>query len=308
MQHGRVIQSTGSWYEVMLKNGVTLSCRLKGKFRLQESRFTNPIAVGDEVIVDADEDGASVITQIQARKNYLIREATHKTEHKHIIASNIDQVVIIATLKLPRTSTGFIDRVLLTAEVYGIPAVIVFNKYDIYNAKDKEKLIELEYIYKQAGYTVLTTSVISNLHVAHLKDILKDNTSLIAGHSGVGKSSLINTMEPELNLRVDFISKAHGKGTHTTTFARMMPLSFGGFIIDTPGIKEFGTVDLEPEEISHYFPEFRKYLLECRFNNCVHYNEEGCAVKDAVENLEIAPSRYINYLSIYEEVKSKKKW
>lgn len=308
MQQGRVIQSTGSWYEVMLQSGAKISCRLKGKFRLQETKFTNPIAVGDEVIVDSDEDGSSVITEIHPRKNYIIREATHKTDHKHIIASNIDQLIIIATLKLPRTSTGFIDRLLLTAEVYGISAVVIFNKYDLYNAKDKEKLFELEYIYKQAGYTVMHTSATDNLHVLQLKEILKENTSLIAGHSGVGKSSLINAIEPEMNLRVDEISKAHGKGTHTTTFARMMPLSFGGFIIDTPGIKEFGTVDMEPEEISHYFPEFRKYLLECRFNNCVHINEEGCAVKDALENLEIAPSRYINYLSIYEEVKSKKKW
>ncbi|MBP8755258.1 MAG: ribosome small subunit-dependent GTPase A [Chitinophagales bacterium] len=308
MQQGRVIQSTGSWYEVMLHNSAIISCRLKGKFRLQESKFTNPIAVGDEVIVDSDEDGSSVITEILPRKNYIIREATHKTDHKHIIASNIDQVLVIAALKLPRTSTGFIDRLLLTAEVYGIAAVVVFNKYDLYNAKDKEKLFEFEYIYKQAGYTVMHTSAKDDLNILQLKDILKDKTTLIAGHSGVGKSSLINVMEPALNLRVDVISKAHGKGMHTTTFARMMPLSFGGFIIDTPGIKEFGTVDMEPEEISHYFPEFRKYLLECRFNNCVHINEEGCAVKDALENLEIAPSRYINYLSIYEEVKSKKKW
>lgn len=308
MQQGRVIQSTGSWYEVMLNNGATISCRLKGRFRLQDNKLTNPIAVGDSVMVDADEDGSSVITQINTRKNYIIRAATHKTEHKHIIASNIDQLIIIATLKMPRTSSGFIDRVLLTAEVYGIPAFVIFNKYDIYNAKDKEALAENEHIYNAAGYQSFHTSVIDNLHVTQLKEILQDKTSLIAGHSGVGKSSLINAMEPGMNLRVDIISKAHGKGTHTTTFARMMPLSFGGFIIDTPGIKEFGTVDMEPEEINHYFPEFRKYLSQCRFNNCVHYNEEGCAVKAAVENLEIPPSRFINYLSVYEEVKSKKKW
>ncbi len=308
MLAGRIIQSTGSWYEVILENGSVLRCRLKGKFRLRESKFTNPVAVGDAVIIGRDEDGSNNIMEILPRKNYIIREATHKTDHKHIIASNIDQVLVVATLKLPRTSTGFIDRLLLTAEVYGITALVVFNKCDLYNAKDRDLLAELEYTYRQAGYSVLHTSVPGNTNIQQLTEVLTDKTTLIAGHSGVGKSSLINAVEPSLQLRVDAISKAHGKGTHTTTFARMMPLSTGGFIIDTPGIKEFGTVDMEPGEISHYFREFRKYLPECRFNNCVHYNEEGCAVKQALENLEIAPSRYINYLSVYEEVKSKKKW
>lgn len=305
---GRVIQSTGSWYEVILDNGAFISCRLKGKFRLEDTKLTNPIAVGDIVSVDADEDGSSVITEIHKRKNYIIRSATHKTEHKHVIASNVDQVIIIATLKQPRTSTGFIDRVLLTAEVYGISAYVVFNKYDIYSDKEKEEIEELEFTYNEIGYEAFHTSVIESQNVFRLKEILKNKISLLSGHSGVGKSSLINAMEPALNLRVANISKAHNKGTHTTTFARMHALSFGGFIIDTPGIKEFGTVDMEPEEIGHYFPEIRNRMHQCRFNNCVHYNEEGCAIKAALDNHEIAPSRFINYLSVYEEVKAKKKW
>ncbi|MFN3940067.1 MAG: ribosome small subunit-dependent GTPase A, partial [Chitinophagales bacterium] len=233
---GRVIQSTGSWYEVILENGAIISCRLKGKFRLEDSKLTNPIAVGDRVTVDADTDGASVITEIHKRKNYIIRAATHKSGYKHVIASNVDQVIVIATLKQPRTSTGFIDRVLLTAEVYGIPAYVVFNKLDIYTIKEREEMEELAFTYNEIGYTSFPTSVIDKRNVFRLKEIMQEKISLLSGHSGVGKSSLINAMEPALHLRVANISKAHNKGTHTTTFARMHALSFGGYIIDTPGI------------------------------------------------------------------------
>jgi len=305
---GRVIQSTGSWYEVLLDSGAVISCRLKGKFRLDKKKLTNPVAVGDLVMIDADTDGTSVINEILPRSNYLVREAPQKKEHTHIIASNIDQVVVVATVAKPRTSHGFIDRVLFMAEVYGIPAYVVFNKYDLYTDKEKELMMEWGGGFILAGYPCFHTSAITGENKGKLKDLLQDKITLLTGHSGVGKSTLINALEPGLDLRVGALSSYHDKGQHTTTFARMFPLTFGGFIVDTPGIKEFGMVNVEPEEAGHYFPEIRERMEHCKFSDCVHYNEQGCAVKDAVEAGEIDPDRYITYLAIYDEIKSKKAW
>lgn len=305
---GRVIQSTGSWYEVLLDNGAVISCRLKGKFRLQGKKLTNPVAVGDMVLVDADEEGSSVITEIEPRHNYLVREAPQKKEHTHIIASNIDQVIVVATLVKPRTSPGFIDRVLFMAEVYGIPAYVVFNKYDLYTEEEKELLMEWGGTYILAGYPAFHTSVLSAENISRFGALLKDKITLLTGHSGVGKSSLVNALEPTFNLRIKEISAYHEKGQHTTTFARMFPLSMGGFIVDTPGIKEFGMVNVSAEEAGHFFPEIRERMEHCQFSNCVHYNENGCAVKAAVGSGEMSEQRYISYLSIYEELKSKKPW
>ncbi|MBC8173741.1 MAG: ribosome small subunit-dependent GTPase A [Chitinophagales bacterium] len=305
---GKVIQSTGSFYDVLTEDGKIISCRIKGKFRLDEKKQTNPVAVGDIVEVDIEE-GSSIIKEIHSRRNYIVRSDTHKKEFKNIIAANIDQTVIIASLVQPRTSYGFIDRVLLTAEVYDIPAYVVFNKSDLLKKqKDWALLDELLFSYNEAGYSSFTTSLIKKENLDVLQSILKNKTTLLTGHSGVGKSSLINFIEPQLNLKVKEISKYSEKGQHTTTFAKMHPLTFGGFIIDTPGIKEFGTVDIEAYEVGHYFPEIRRIMHTCRFNNCLHINEEGCAVKELLESGKFSPTRYRSYITIHEEIKTAKKW
>ncbi|MBC8045257.1 MAG: ribosome small subunit-dependent GTPase A [Fimbriimonadaceae bacterium] len=314
---GIVIQSTGSFYDVMLDGGEIIVCRLKGKFRLDDKKQTNPVAVGDKVIIEKDvRPGGEVehnrdnfvIEEIHPRKNYIIRSDTHKKEFKNIIASNIDQCVIIASLIQPRTSYGFIDRVLLTAEVYDIPAYVIFNKHDLYRKRENELLEEFMFSYNEAGYKSFSTSVIKNENLDKLKALLQNKTTLLTGHSGVGKSTLVNTIEPQLNLKVKEISKHTEKGKHTTTFARMYKLSFGGFIIDTPGIKEFGLMDIEAYEVGHYFPEIRKLIDKCKFNNCLHINEEGCVVKQLLEEGKFSPSRYNSYVTIHEEIKAGRKW
>ncbi len=302
---GKVVRSTGSWYIVLTDEEKLYQCKLKGKFRIQGIRTTNPIAVGD--IVDflfREEEESGVIQKIHPRDNYVIRKATKLSKAAHIIASNIDQAVIIASLVQPRTSTGFIDRLLVTTEAYHIPTIIVFNKNDLYNDELKDYLNELTRVYTGAGYTCLTTSAKEQYNVEALKELLKGKTSLLLGHSGVGKSALINAIDPKLNLKEGEISKMHEKGKHTTTFAEMFPLAFGGFIIDTPGIKEFGLVGFDSLELGQRFPEIRDKMPHCRFNNCVHVKEPGCAVVEAVENGEIARFRYVNYLNMLEEVKS----
>lgn len=305
---GTVIKSTGSWYHVLAENNQKYECRLKGNFRLKGQKNTNPVTVGDhvEIEVEANTNNA-VITSIEERKNYIIRKATNLSKQTHIIASNIDQAILVVTLAYPRTSTGFIDRFLVTGEAYGIPVVIVFNKADIYEGAGMEIVKELAKVYEKAGYKTLFTSALNKTGINELKEIMKNKVSLISGHSGVGKSSLINALEPSLNLRVAEISETHEKGMHTTTFAEMFPLSFGGFIIDTPGIKEFGMVDIKPEELGHFFPEIRELMHHCKYNNCLHQNEPGCAVRNAVEENLFDEERYINYLNILNSEELKKK-
>ncbi len=296
---GVVIKSTGSWYTVLTENKTILECRIKGLFRIKEIKTTNPIAVGDKVEFEMEADGRGVIHSIEERKNYIIRKSINLSKQSHILASNIDQALLIVTLAMPRTSTGFIDRFLLTAEAYHIPVSIIFNKIDLFADADvMEELNQFISIYERIGYKCYKVSATKNIDIDILKEITTDKTTLIAGHSGVGKSTLINAMDNNLDLKTGEISDAHSKGKHTTTFAEMHPLSYGGFIIDTPGIKELGLVDMEKEEISDYFPEMRAIRNNCKFNNCLHLNEPKCAIIDAVDNGEIAVSRYNSYLGI----------
>ena len=305
---GVVIQSTGSWYAVKLSDGSVVDCRIKGKFRLQEKKVTNPVAVGDIVTV-VQEGNDAVINSIHTRKNYIVRSTPHKKEHKHILAANIDQCIVIASVAQPRTSYGFIDRVLLTAYVYDIPAAVVFNKSDLIKKKKEENITKtLIETYVSIGHTSFSTSVVKKENLDLFRELLSGKISLLCGHSGVGKTTLINAIEPSLDLKVQEISRYTEKGQHTTTFARMYDLSSGAKIIDTPGIKEFGIVDIGPEELGHYFPEMRERMQQCRFNNCVHINEEGCAVLNAVDTGEIAATRYLSYLSFYDELVAQKQW
>jgi ribosome biogenesis GTPase len=298
---GVVVKSTGSWYQVKTQEGHLIQCRIKGKFRLEGIKHTNPIAVGDFVeyeIENNNEQNTAVIHKIYDRKNYIIRKSSNLSKQTHIIASNIDQALLVAALVQPQTSLGFIDRFIMTAEAYHIPTIIVFNKSDLYEGALKDILNETMSIYQNIDYTCFETSVLSGQNTDKLKSILKDKTTLVAGHSGVGKSSLLNHISPGLNLKTGDISNFSQKGTHTTTFAEMFELSFGGSIIDTPGIKEFGIVDFNESEISHYFKEMRPYITQCRFNNCKHLNEPGCAVKEAVGNGKIAQERFNSYMNI----------
>jgi ribosome biogenesis GTPase len=279
-------------------DGSIVECRLKGKIRLDGRKSTNPIAVGDLVDIETDKEGDTAITKIHERRNYIIRKSINLSKQVQIIASNLDQAVLIATLVAPRTSMGFIDRFLVTAEAYDIPAKIVFNKKDILG----EELLPLQQevidMYRSVGYDCYLVSAFDKNDIEQLKDLLKDKTTLVTGHSGVGKSSLINGIEPSLDIKTGDISEAHLKGMHTTTFAELHALSFGGNIIDTPGIKELGLVEMKKEEIGHYFPEIRDLMNDCRFNNCIHVNEPGCAVIKAMEEGRIYAERYHSYLSI----------
>ncbi|MBT3174398.1 MAG: ribosome small subunit-dependent GTPase A [Lentimicrobiaceae bacterium] len=300
---GRVQKSTGSWYSVATDTGQIYQCRLKGVFRNKGIKATNPIAVGDIVDITIDSgDGTGLITNIHPRTNYLIRKATKLSKVTHVIASNVEQVIIIVSLVQPRTSTGFIDRILTTAEAYHIPSVIVFNKTDLYDKNVIEKLQHLRSIYKKIGYKTIKTSAKTGDGLQDLKHVLKDKISLLSGHSGVGKSALINKLDPNLNLKTGQISDYHLKGMHTTTFATMFQLSFGGNVIDTPGIKEFGLVEFEKVDLGQRFPEIRCLMKDCKFNNCVHLNEPGCAVITAAKNGEIAEFRYENYLNMLNSI------
>jgi ribosome biogenesis GTPase len=296
---GTVVQSTGSWYSVLGPDGKLSQCKLKGKFKMKGIRTTNPIAVGDivEYHLLRDED-TGLITDIKPRKNHIIRKATKLSKESHILAANLDQAIVIVTLTEPRTSTGFIDRFLITAEAYHIPAVIIFNKIDIYDEKTRENLDKLIEIYEVVGYPCLAVSARTGQNTDQVHDLLADKVSLIAGHSGVGKSALINRIQPGLDLKTQAISVVHGKGVHTTTFARMFKLSFGGFIIDTPGIKEFGLFDLDRNTLAERYPEMRALMHKCKYTNCTHLHEPGCVVKEAVEKGEISKSRYDGYLRI----------
>ncbi|MCU0422186.1 MAG: ribosome small subunit-dependent GTPase A [Bacteroidia bacterium] len=296
---GIVIKSTGSWYKVKTAQKEIIDCRIKGKFRLDGIKHTNPIAVGDKVeynIENGEETG--IIQTILPRQNYIIRKSSNLSKQTHILASNIDQVLLVGSLVAPSTSLGFIDRFLVTAEAYHIPVIIILNKADLFNEDIQPLSDHYLKLYKDIGYNIFETSAKIGKNLDRLKELLTDKTTLISGHSGVGKSSLLNQISPGLNLKTGEISMSSLKGMHTTTFAEMFDLSFGGAIIDTPGIKEFGLVDLEDVELSHYFPEMRKFLTACRFNNCKHMNEPGCAVKDALEKGLIAEERYHSYTNI----------
>ncbi len=301
MPEGIVMRSTGSWYEVRTENQQLVKCRLRGKVKLQDKKVNNPIAVGDHVLYElepAQETG--IIAEILPRDNYIIRQSVHKSAFSHILAANLDQAVLIVTLTFPRTSLGFIDRFLVTAESFRIPVVIVFNKMDLFTDEGLAYQQELMDLYNSLSYTCIQTSTVTQANVALLREAIRGKKSLLAGHSGVGKSSLLNSIAPDLKLRTGEVSSFANKGTHTTTFAEMFEIETDTFIIDTPGIKELGLVDTEPWEISHYFPEMRDRLGDCRYHNCTHVHEPGCAVLEAVETGAIAESRYISYLSMLE--------
>jgi len=301
MMKGIVTKSTGSWYTVSDKNAVRIDCRLKGKFRMKGIKSTNPVTVGDHVNFEY-EDGKStgVINHIFERKNYIIRKSVNLSKQTHIIASNIDIAFLIVTIDNPVTYPGFIDRFLATAEAYSIPAVILFNKIDLYSTEQMIKKEKLKNIYESIGYICIDVSATEKINIDKVKVLMTNKTSMFSGHSGVGKSTLINAIEPSLNLKTAEISKAHKQGLHTTTFAEMFDLGFGGFIIDTPGIKGFGVVEFGQDEVADYFPEFFKLKKSCKFNNCLHINEPNCAVKEALENNKIAFSRYKSYLQMIE--------
>ncbi|MFZ9299769.1 MAG: ribosome small subunit-dependent GTPase A [Chitinophagaceae bacterium] len=300
-----VYKSTGSWYVVKTRQGKVHPARIKGIFKIDGITSTNPIAVGDvvEVEMENEVEQTVMITEILDRKNYINRQSpSHRKQH-HIVAANLDQCMIVATLREPRTSQGFIDRFLVACESFHIPVVIVFNKADLYRTKDLEKYAEWEEMYMGAGYQTILISLKEQIGVENLLNLLKDKVTLISGHSGVGKSTLINHLLPDLDLRTNEVSGWSGKGLHTTTFAEMFDLPPGGHIIDTPGIREFGLVDIPKQELSHYFPEMRNIIRECQFNNCLHMNEPGCAVKSAVEQGKLHIDRYISYCTILDSIK-----
>lgn len=298
------MKSTGSWYSVRLESGEQVECRIKGKFRMKGIKTTNPVAVGDVVEIEAGAEGG-VISQIMDRKNYIIRKSTNLSKEAHIIAANVDQAMLVVTVNHPVTSTVFIDRFLASVEAYRIPAVLVFNKIDLYGEDDLLMLGALTQVYMQAGYECLHVSSLTGEGIEDVVAAMKDKITVFSGLSGVGKSSLVNRVEPSLDLKVAEISESHDTGKHTTTFAEMFPLSFGGYIVDTPGIRAFGLIHMEKNEISHYFPEIFKRATDCKYYNCTHIHEPGCAVLEAVENGEISESRYFSYVSMFEEGEEK---
>jgi ribosome biogenesis GTPase / thiamine phosphate phosphatase len=297
---GLVIKSTGSWYQVFAEDGNTYDCRIKGKFRIKGLQTTNPIAVGDKVAFELEPNAETgVIDHLEDRKNYIIRKSINLSKQVQIIAANLDQAFLIVTLASPRTSLGFIDRFLVTAEAYDIPTSLIFNKVDLFSEQGLEILAAYKAIYENIGYPCYEVSALKGTNIPVIEKLLKDKVTLFSGHSGVGKSSLINALLPGFDIKTGEVSEWSDKGQHTTTFAEMHALPFGGYLIDTPGIRELGIVDIEKEELSHFFVEMRERLNQCRFNNCRHINEPGCAVVKAVEEGEIEPSRYESYLSIY---------
>ena len=298
---GLVIKNTGSWYTVLTDGGNTIDCKIKGNFRLKGIRSTNPVAVGDRVEIVRNHEGTAFITNICDRRNYIIRKSSNLSKQSHIIAANVDQAFLIVTVKYPETSTTFIDRFLASAEAYSVPVTLVFNKVDLLQDDERRYLDMMVTLYETVGYDCLKVSAETKEGMDRLLPLLKDKITLFSGNSGVGKSTMLNFIVPGAELRTAEISDAHNTGMHTTTFSEMLPLTDGGWVIDTPGIKGFGTFNMEPEEICGYFKEIFKFSKGCRFNNCTHTHEPGCAVRKAVEEHYIAESRYVSYLSMLED-------
>jgi ribosome biogenesis GTPase / thiamine phosphate phosphatase len=302
-----IYKSTGSWYVTKTAEGETFNARMKGVFKLDGITSTNPIAVGDKVTMEMENEleRSVTITAILPRKNYINRQSPHNKHQHHIVAANLDQSILFATLKDPKTSQGFIDRFLVTCEAYHVPAIVIFNKADLYRKKEMEKFETLQSIYESAGYKVILMSIATKTGTDEARDVLAGKVTLMSGHSGVGKSSFINTIFPELGLKTQDVSEWSGKGMHTTTFAEMFDIPVGGQIIDTPGLREFGLVDISKQELSHYYPEMRALIGDCQFNNCLHTDEPGCAIKKALEEGRISEERYVSYYNILESIDDK---
>ena len=303
---GLVVKNTGSWYTVRTEEGKDVECKVKGNFRLREIRSTNPIAVGDWVFIDINPEGTAFINEIEDRKNYIVRKASNLSKQSHIIAANLDQAMLIVTVNYPVTTTIFIDRFLAVAEAYSVPVKLIFNKIDRFHDTEKEAMEKRITLYSEIGYPCYKLCAISREGMDELVEELKGKVTLLSGHSGVGKSTIINQLLPGLQLKTGEISSYHNRGVHTTTFSEMIPFPGGGYLIDTPGIKGFGTIELEDAEISHYFREIFQYSTDCRFNNCTHRHEPGCAVLDALNEGKINQSRYKSYLSILKDKEENK--
>ena len=299
---GLVIRNTGNNYLVRTDDGDDIPCLAKGSFRLKGIRSTSPVVVGDKVRIGTNSEGTAYITEIEDRKNYIVRRASNLSKQAHILAANIDLALLCITVRFPETTTVFIDRFLVTAEAYSVPVHLVFNKTDIYDSDDQEYVEGLIHLYSTIGYGSIKTSVLTGKGMDELREQVRGKITLLAGHSGVGKSSIVNALQKEAARKVGKISDYHNKGMHTTTFSEMIELNGGGFLIDTPGIKGFGTIDMTTAKVSHYFPEIFKISAKCKFNNCLHLNEPGCAVIEALENRYISQSRYHSYLNILEDV------
>ena len=305
---GIVFKSTGSWYSVRLQEGTFIDCRIRGKFKLAKLQVTNPIAVGDKVVVEHDpaHEGTGIITEIEPRENYVMRKSVHKAEKGHLIASNIDRAILIVTLHHPRTSLGFIDRFLVTTDSFRIPTTIVFNKADLLSKEDLEEVKYISFIYEEIGINTLLISAKEGTGIEELRKVIEGQVTLLSGHSGTGKSTITNKLIPHKKQKIGLVSEAVKKGIHTTTFAEMFEIDQNTWLIDTPGIKELGLIDIGDHELSDYFPEMRALLGQCRFNNCSHTHEPKCAVIEALENGEIAPSRYESYISMLENEDSRR--
>lgn len=299
--HGLVIKNTGSWYQVKTDEGQLIECKIKGNFRLKGIRSTNPVAVGDRVQIVQNQEGTAFISEIEDRRNYIIRRASNLSKQSHILAANLDQCMLIITVNYPETTTIFIDRFLATAEAYRIPVKLIFNKIDVYDEDDTRYLDALIHLYSHIGYSCFKVSAKESIGIETLKKELAGKVTLLSGHSGVGKSTLINALLPGTETKTGAISSYHNKGMHTTTFSEMFPVEENGYIIDTPGIKGFGTFDMEEEEIGHYFPEIFQTSADCKYSNCTHRHEPGCAVRRAVEEHLISKSRYTSYLNMLED-------
>lgn len=298
---GLVIKNTGSWYHVKTDDNKTVHCKIRGNFRLKDIQSTNPVVVGDYVVIEMNPEGTAFITEIVDRKNYIVRRSSNLSKQSHILAANIDQCILFVTVNYPETSTVFIDRFLASAEAYRVPITLLFNKIDAFDEADLSYVDGLIHLYTSIGYSCMKSSLVTGEGVEELNALLNNKVSLFSGHSGVGKSSFINLLIPDLELKVGDISAYHNTGMHTTTYSEMYELPQGGYIIDTPGIKGFGTFNMEKEEISHFFPEIFKTAKNCRFNNCIHIHEPGCAVVEAVKKHYISESRYHSYLSMMED-------